>query len=667
LPDHGLVVARTLGVAIAILSAGLFMAAVLMRFTQFSHPDAATQAGLAQLGVSAAVYAAYRAALDIAPAVACCTVGSLIFWRKSTERLALFVALMLVIYGTQRNTDALVAARPAWELVIKFLGFLAWSSVGLFLYTFPDGQFVPRWTRVPALLWVAVQVPQAFFPNSPFSGPNPLGAILTMSLWSIALFAQIYRYWRISGPIQRQQTKWLVFGLTAAFLVGLLLFLPGTLVPTLVRPDSLDQLYIAPAGELVLLPIPLALGIAILRYRLWDIDPIINRTLVYGGLTACIVGLYVLIVGYLGAVFRTESNLLISLVATGVVAVLFQPLRDRLQRGVNRLMYGERDEPYAVISRLGQRLEATMAPDAVLPTIVQTVREALKLPYAAIALKQADAFILAATDGSPVDAPLILPLVYQNEMVGQLRLGLRASGETFSSADRRLLDDLARQAGVAAHAVRLTADLQHSRQRLVTAREEERRRLRRDLHDGLGPTLASLSMKLDAAQTLVVDDPAVGVALLAEIQGEMKHTIGNVRRLVYALRPPVLDQFGLVGAIREHALHYAQSDGLRVELEAPERLPVLPAAVEVAAYYIALEAITNTARHARAQRCRVRLTLTDAIQLEIVDDGCGLPAQAHFGVGLHAMRERAAELGGTCVIEAVQPSGTHVCVRLPIR
>jgi hypothetical protein len=194
-----------------------------------------------------------------------------------------------------------------------------------------------------------------------------------------------------------------------------------------------------------LLLIPLSIGIAMLRHQLFDVDVLINRTLVYGALTACVIGLYVLVVGYLGVLFRTGGNLAISLLATGLVAVLFQPLHNRLQHGINRLMYGERDDPYTVLSRLGQRLEATLAPEAVLTTIVQTVKESLKLPYAAIALRQDDAFAVAAAVGIPVDNALRLPLVYQNEMVGHLILAPRAPGESFSPADRRLLEDLARR------------------------------------------------------------------------------------------------------------------------------------------------------------------------------------------------------------------------------
>jgi hypothetical protein len=203
--------------------------------------------------------------------------------------------------------------------------------------------------------------------------------------------------------------------------------------------------------------LPLSIGIAILHYRLWDIGLLIKRTLVYGTLTASVVTIYVFVVGYLGALFRTSGNFLISLVATGIVAVVFQPLRERLQRGVNHLLYGARDEPYDVLAHLGQRLDSALEPNAVLPTIVETVRDALKLPYVAIILHHEDAATLAAAAGTPVADPLSLPLSYQGEPIGQLILGPRSPGEAFGTADRRLIDLLARQTGVAAHAVRLTA------------------------------------------------------------------------------------------------------------------------------------------------------------------------------------------------------------------
>jgi signal transduction histidine kinase len=344
-------------------------------------------------------------------------------------------------------------------------------------------------------------------------------------------------------------------------------------------------------------------------------------------------------------------------------------LRDRLQRAVNRLMYGERDDPYAVVSRLGERLEATLAPDAVLPTIVQSVKEALKLPYAAIALTGNGATPrVAASVGEPVEKPLRLPLTYQSEPVGELLLGPRAPSEAFAPADRRLLEGLARQAGVAAYAVRLTTDLQRSRERLVAAREEERRRLRRDLHDGLGAQLAGLNVQTGTLRRLIGRDPAAADELVVELRDELRGAITDIRRLVYDLRPPALDDLGLIAALHQLAERYgAEGEQLRVSVEAPEDLPHLPAAVEVAVYRIAQEALTNVVRHAQAEECVVRLAVKeDVVVLDISDAGVGIPAERTAGVGLSSMYERAAELGGRCVVESVPKGGTQVLVRLPL-
>lgn len=372
------------------------------------------------------------------------------------------------------------------------------------------------------------------------------------------------------------------------------------------------------------------------------------------------------VVGYLGVLFRSGGNLAFSLVATGLIAVLFQPLRNWLQRGVNRLTYGQRDEPYAVVAQLGRRIEGTLAPDAVLPAIVETVAQALKLSYAAISLKQGNDFMTVAAHGSPVDGMLTLPLIYQTEPVGQLLLGPRRQGKGFTPADRRLLEDLARQVGVAAHAVRLTADLQRSREQLVTSREEERRRLRRDLHDGLGSTLTSLMFKLDTADTLLDSDLTAARALLEETRSQMHASISDIRRLVYDLRPPILDEWGLAEALRERVAQYTLND-VRVTIEAPDSMPPLPAAVEVAAYRIALEALANVVKHAHAGICAIRLALSpEALTVEVRDDGVGR-GESPPGVGLIAMRERVTELGGSLVVEDAEPHGTCVRARFPLR
>ena len=509
-----------------------------------------------------------------------------------------------------------------------------------------------------------------------------LGMALLLTSSLAALFSLILRLRHTRGD-ERQQLKWFLFAAV-----------PLTVMLGLIRLDLLilnltydfylkfDFLFnsgksIFPSWQIfravaflegfALLLIPVFTYIAIVRYRLYDIDVVINRTLVYGALSACVVSIYVLAVVGLGALFQVRGNLAISLLATGLVAVLFQPLRSRLQRVVNRLMYGERDDPYAVISRLGRRLEAALDPHAVLPTVVETIAQAMKLPYAAILLKEGEGFRTAASYGSPRGEPETLPLVYQREEIGRLVLSPRAPGEGFSDADRSLLEDLARQAEVAVHAVRLTSDLQHSRERLVATREEERRRLRRDLHDGLGAQLAGLNVQAGALRRLIPRDPDAAEEVVVELRHELRSAIADIRRLVYDLRPPALDDLGLVESLRQLAQRYgAKDEPLRVLVEAPDDLPNLPAAVEVAVYRITQEALTNVARHARARSCVVRLVVNEDVALEIVDDGAGIPEERSAGVGLSSMHERASELGGSCVIRSVPKGGTQVLVHLPL-
>nr|MBA2453402.1 GAF domain-containing sensor histidine kinase [Chloroflexia bacterium] len=322
------------------------------------------------------------------------------------------------------------------------------------------------------------------------------------------------------------------------------------------------------------------------------------------------------------------------------------------------------------------RLEATLDPQSVLPTIVETTAQALKLSYAAITLRHEQGFISAATFGAPRGETLTLPLVYRGEQVGQFILAARGTGASFTPPDRRLLDELARQAGIVVHAVLLTADLQRSnaslqaaRERLVTAREEERRRLRRDLHDGLGPVLGGLTLKLDIARGLVDRDPARAVALLGDLKNQSQTAVADIRRLVYQLRPPALDELGLAGALRETAAQFGNTDGrMSIIIDVPRLLPPLPAAVEVAAYRIVQEALTNVVRHAEARNCTIHIACDDEARILFVgigDDGIGLPDARLGGIGLTSIRERAAELGGTCAIERSPGGGTLVRARLP--
>jgi signal transduction histidine kinase len=627
-------------------------------------------------------------------ATAFSTVGALVASRRPENLLGWLMCAEGLLFAL----NALAGSYAAHALYsgpepMPGAALAAWANVWtgsipllpLLLLLFPDGRLPSRrWRPVVWLIigsGLAEVAAWAFAPGT-FSGwppaRNPFGVavldplrdlyvtyvqtpllILTVLLPGIAL---VMRFWRSRG-VERQQLKWFVSAGALVIFAATLLFVVG------VRSSDLIESVLWGFLVLAVCAVPASMGVAILRYRLWDIDLLINRALVYGALSAIVVGIYVLVVGSLGAFLQSRGNLLVSLLAAGVVAVLFAPLRERLQRGVNRLMYGERDDPYAVLARLGERLETSLAPHSVLPTIAETVAQALRLPYIAIELEQDGEFVKEAEYGKePRDAPLVLPLAYRAEMVGRLVTYPRSPGEEYAISDRKLLEDLARQIGVAAHAVHLTTDLQRSRERLVASREEERRRLRRDLHDGVGPQLAALTLKLETARNRLSRDPDAQ-ALLSDLAERMREAVADIRRAVHGLRPPALDELGLVPALREGATQYSHG-GLSISVDAPQSVPSLPAAVEVACYRITQEALTNVVRHAGATSCWVRLTLEEAsetVRLEVIDDGRGICEDHKAGVGLSSMRERAEELGGTCAVDSLPGGGTRVVARLPCR
>src|SRR5215211_5583889 len=643
-----------------------------------------------------------------AAAISFALVGALIAARRPANPVGWLMCLFglavsighfsaeYAIYALLAQPNSLPASQAlawiaSWILVI-------WEGLLLFLFLlFPTGRLPSRRWRSLAWLTGAFVIGDlitcAFSSEAPTGlGPirNPLGLEGFSNVYYVFLFiapvvyvavaSSLFVRLRRARGVERQQIKWFVY---AAAITPTIIILGYNI------PSAIDTPFWSELSRLTLIipstaAIPVSIGIAILRYRLYDIDRIINRTLVYVALSAIVVGAYVLVVGGMGALLQAQHNLLISILAVGLVAIIVEPLRVRLQRGVNRLMYGQRDEPYAVLSDLGRRLESTLAPKEALSAIVEMVVRALKLPYAAIALRGDGKFVTAAEHGHPSGELEVPPLVYQSEEVGRLVVTPRTPGEAFAPADKRLLDDLAHQAGAAAHAARLTADLQSSRERLVNAREEERRRLRRDLHDGLGPTLGGLTLGLDAARSMLARDPEGAEALLSELKAQTQEAVSSVRRLVYGLRPPALDDLGLVSAIRQQASKhgYLRDDlsrlageaegknGLTFSVEAPEHLPPLPAAVEAACYRIAQEAIINVSRHAQASACRISLSVDHgehALELEITDDGVGIPEGRLAGVGMSSMRERAEELGGTLDIEMGPERGTRVLasLRLP--
>lgn len=559
---------------------------------------------------------------------------------------------------------------------------------------FPDGKVAsPAWrlpVRAATAAWVALIVVFAlterpatnFFLTDAVPDPpdNPTGW-LPVPMWAIDVTWVVLSFnsigigvgslvsrWRRSGTELRQRLKWVLY----AF--GLLLAIFAL--------DLVNQVLIAGAGIDLGLRLPLnvlaaagvvglvvALGMAVLRFRLYDVDLVINRTIVYTGLTAAGLMIYVGIVAGIGTLLPIEDSF-VALIATGFIAVAFAPLREWIQGWANRLMFGQRREPYAVLSELGRLLARSGSPDATLHTLAETVARSLKLKGAAIELEDDGDWRQWAAFGELAtreDARAI-PLRHRGETVGRLVVGPRTPGEQLSPQDLALLEDIAHQAGALVRSVRLTKALQVSRERLVLAREEERRRIRRDLHDEVGPTLASQTLQLDAILERLADDPARAAELVSTLKDQNQQLVADIRRLVHELRPPTLDELGVDGALATYAWQLEHSGSLDIEVRTvPDPLPALPAAVEVAAYRIAREAITNTVRHAGADRCVATLEATsDTLTIAVCDDGRGMDATRRPGVGLTSMRERTEELGGSLRITPAKPTGTHVLATLPL-
>ncbi|SDH80918.1 Histidine kinase-, DNA gyrase B-, and HSP90-like ATPase [Actinokineospora alba] len=489
-------------------------------------------------------------------------------------------------------------------------------------------------------------------------------ALPALFVFPLLIFAVLARqYVRSADQTSRRRLRWLA----AALGFGAVCYLAVWALPTLVTGTPLlpERFH-----TLAFLPVPIAVALAVLRHRALDIEVVLSRSLVYGALSAGVIGIYVAVVAGLSLLFPPLTQAWQQGLAAATVAVLIQPLRTGLQGLVNKRLFGYTDDPYRVVSRLASRLADTHTPGAALPRIVESLAMALRLPYVAIEIRDNGRTEVAAVTGTPSADRHELALTHQGERVGTLVVGGRS---VLRSRDRLALADVARHAGTAVYTARLTQDLRRSRDRLVQAREEERRRILHELHDGVGPTLAAIALGLDASRRGVDPASASGV-LLGRMRDELQDAITEIRRLAAGLRPPVLDQIGLVPALREYAGTLASrtakldgtDEGVTIMLEVPTVMPRLPSSIDVAAYRIVCEALTNVTRHAYARSCAVRLWIDDDLHIEVVDDGIGLPGHTFGGVGLASMRERAAELGGDCLVAAEAEGGTRVLATLPL-
>ena len=635
-------------------------------------------------------------------AVALVTLGAVVIRRGSSHGYGWLLLIMggIVVLVRAAGEYSLYTRYVAPEADLPFATAAGWVqdlwmvwfvfAILLLPSLFPDGRALGRWRRpvqVATAAWAVLIIgfvladrpltnmfQEVAEPPSNPTGVLPIPMIALDVVWLVLMAASVVvsvgtliARWRTADSDLRQKLKWVLyaFGLVATVAAALL---ADTILVEAAEVDLGLEPALSTLTALAWMAVIVTLGLGVLRYRLYDVDLVINRTVVYGVMTSLVVLAYVTVVAGTAAMVPSIDGLGLSLLATGLVAVAFNPVRRWVQRGVNRLMFGRRDDPYAVVSELGGLLSRSGAPDATLKTVVESVAAALKLPGVTIELDLEGLWEPRAIVGTLGDDVEVLPLRHQGALVGRMVVARRSPGEPLHTDDRRLLENVAHHAAALAHGLRLTVALQRSREQLVQAREEERRRLRRDLHDELGPSLASQTFKLDAILALLDHEPTTAAKLVVSLKDQNKKLVDDIRRLVYELRPPALDELGLAGAVAAHAGQLARSDGLVVDMVTdPEPLGDLPAAVEVAAYRIACEAITNVVRHAEAATCTTALELADAtLTVQVCDDGVGVRSVTRPGIGMTSMRERAEELGGTLDISRAGTAGTRVVARLPI-
>lgn len=621
---------------------------------------------MVSIGLSVHFYAYFSSILEGVRYIGFLSIALLLFLKKSRDAMPLYVSYTLVAAAPVFSQGYLEYISPTLHHIENFVFIIGWILIMPFFYLYPTGRFVPKWTGILFIPWALIAIGMTYYPGSildPGSWPIWLDGPGIAFFHISAIYAQIYRYRKHSNFQEKQQTKWFVFG-AVLVLIGI----PAMgLLETVFESNASSILFAQLGRSVIPLLLPCAIAIGILKYRLWDIDILWRRTFNYTGMTIFIISTYALTAASISKLLHVRDNFWSSLFAATLVGILFQPVREWLQKTVNRLFFGDREEPYIVLTRLGKLLEGTIHQDEALQILCLTIREALKLPYAEVQLQQGDNYFTMASSGIPNQIEMKIPFYHGKQLLGFLHLAARSPGEGFSSKDCKLLEDLAGQAGKVIANVRLSEEVKNSRTALVKSREEDRRRLKRDLHDGIGSNLAAFHMQTYNLIKFIRTDSDKAVRVAELLRKEIKNTITEIRRIVYDLRPHSLDELGLVAAIKAYASNLSfEDDSLLITVDAPEPLPFLPAAVEVAVYRIASEALTNVHKHASADQCKIRIQVGEMLSLEVSDNGVGMPTTFTAGVGIYSMNERASEIGGTFELDSKPGKGTQITVTVPM-
>lgn len=416
---------------------------------------------------------------------------------------------------------------------------------------------------------------------------------------------------------------------------------------------------------------PIVMCAVLNKNDLWKSDPFVRRVVLYSSLTLITLLMYFSLVGAFGLLFRQRFGFLSSLIATGFIAVLFNPIQQTLRKRINQMLYGQRDEPYRVINELGKGMKGSVDTETTLTNFCESTASVLKLPFMGIWLDdEEDNPIASSGEFSGTDI-VDFPLNYESIQLGTLKVARRSEGEHFIESETVLLSTIAQHVSVIVHNYLLARALQNSRELLVQNREEDRKRIRRDLHDGLGPTLASTALQLETARQLMYTDPDKGSDILKNLEGKISETLTDVRTLVHGLYPAIVDQLGLENALRRELESFA-SQQLDIKFQIEGSLDNIPVAHEVATYRIIMEAVHNVYKHAKASECIVAIYVTPkALTFNIQDNGIGFnidPFSTYKGdgAGLNSMRQRAEELGGIARFTPIAPQGMIVSISLPI-
>jgi signal transduction histidine kinase len=628
------------------------------------------------------------------------SVGALIAWRRPANRigwLLLAIAFSAVFLDIPRlYAGFAVYVHPGlpgadW---IYWLSGIVWILVFTQLLVllplwFPNGRLLSRrWSIVIALATIPIilVIVASLDPSATDPLHNPLGvpalaginstlngapfSVLLLGTYGLGVSSLVVRY-RRGGEQERQQLKWLVVGV-------------GLLLAALVMELFIPALQNAPLIPFAAASLPVAIGIGVLRYRLYDIDLIINRALVYGGLAAVITAVYVLLVVGIGAMIGSNQRFLLSLVATAVIALAFQPLRQRAQRLANRLVYGKRATPYEALSQFSEHLSETYSHEEILDRMARILGEGTGAERAEVWVRAGHRLVLASS--SPKAAEQLTPQVMQNgalpsmprdtvvpvshggELLGALAVD-KKRGESMNTVEQKLVTDLAGQAGLVLKNVGLNQellarleDLRASRQRLVTAQDEERRRLERDLHDGAQQHLVALKIKLGLAEAVAQPETKVR-ALITQLKQDADDALDTVRELARGIYPPLLASDGLEAALRAQI----RRSTVPVDLQLDD-VPRQPREVEGAVYFCCLEALQNVAKYAAAKRVNLRVWTENAkLAFRVEDDGKGFDSgTVPHGSGLQNMRDRLEALGGSLEVRSVPGQGTTIEGRVPV-